>query len=140
MAGSLYERLGGKQAISDVIDDLGRRVLDDPRVNAKFARSDVPRFHAMMVDQVCEATGGPCRYEGRDMKTAHEGMAVTNGEFDAVVDDLTQTLNHFGVGKAEQQELLELLAPMRPDIVEDPSDATGTPLPAAYQPAPPLSG
>jgi hemoglobin len=140
MAGSLYERLGGKQAISAVIEDLGHRVLNDPRVNAKFAKSDVPRFHTMMVEQVCEATGGPCRYEGRDMKTAHTGMGVTNGEFDAVVDDLIQTLNHFGVGKEEQQELLGLLGPMRPDIVEDPSDATGTPLPEAYQPAPPLSG
>lgn len=93
----------------------------------------------MLVDQICEATGGPCSYTGRDMKEAHTHMGVTAAEFDAQVDALVASLNHFDVPQAEQDELLALLAPMRDDIVEVESEETGTPLPAAYSPAPPLS-
>jgi hemoglobin len=92
----------------------------------------------MLVDQVCEATGGPCTYAGRDMKQTHDGMGVTAGEFDALVEDLVATLDRFDVPKAEQDELLGLLAPMRGDIVEVESSETGTPLPDTYEPAPPL--
>ena len=89
----------------------------------------------MLVDQVCEATGGPCTYTGRDMRTTHDGMAVTAGEFDALVEDLVLTLGEFDVPSAEQEELLGLLAPMRGDIVEVESPETGTPLPRTYETA-----
>jgi hemoglobin len=92
----------------------------------------------MLVDQVCQATGGPCSYSGRDMKKTHDGMGVTAGEFDALVEDLVSALDRFDVPKAEQDELLGLLGPMRGDIVEVESPETGTPLPDTYQPAPPL--
>jgi hemoglobin len=92
----------------------------------------------MLVDQVCEASGGPCTYSGRDMKEAHLGMGVTSGEFDALVEDLVATLDKFSVPSAEQGELLGLLGPMKPDIVEVDSSEIGTPLPESYAAAPPL--
>jgi hemoglobin len=93
----------------------------------------------MVIDQVCEATGGPCSYTGRDMKETHTGMGVTSGEFDAFVEDLVATLDRFNVPQGEQQELLGLLAPMKNYIVEIDSVETATPLPPTYQPAPALS-
>lgn len=136
---SLFERLGGKDAINAVIDAFVARCAADGRINGKFARSDIPRLKANLVDQVCEAAGGPCTYSGRDMRTTHDGMAVTAGEFDALVEDLVATLDQFGVGEAEKAELLGALAPMRADIVDVESGQTGTPLPDAYRNAPPLA-
>ena len=134
---TLYERLGGMDAITAVIDDFVARCASDGRINGKFARTDIGRLKSMLVDQVCDARGGPCTYRGRDMSTTHDGMAVTAGEFDALVEDLVATLNKFGVPQAEQAELLGVLAPMRIDIVEVESAETGTPLPDAYRNATP---
>jgi hemoglobin len=116
-----------------VVDSFVARCAGDERINPKFVRTDVPRLKKMLVDQVCEATGGPCTYIGRWMKTTHDGMGVTAGEFDALVEDLVATLNEFDVPKAEEDELLGLLAPLRDDIVEIESPETGTPLPATYE-------
>jgi hemoglobin len=135
---SLYERLGGLEAINAVVEAFVARCAGDERISPKFVRTDIPRLKKMLVDQVCDATGGPCTYTGRDMRETHDGMGVTAAEFDALVEDLVATLEQFGVPKAEQDELLGLLAPMRGDIVEVESPETGTPLPAAYEPAPPL--
>jgi hemoglobin len=137
--GSLYERLGGLDAITAVVDAFVARCAGDGRINAKFARSDVPRLKKMLVDQVREAAGGPCTYTGRTMKETHDGMGVTAGEFDALVEDLIATLDEFGVPKAEQDELLGLLGPMRGEIVEVESPETGTPLPDSYVAAPALT-
>jgi len=136
---SLYERLGGLDAITAVVDSFSARCAGDDRINGKFARTDIPRLRKMLVDQVCEATGGPCTYTGRDMREAHDGMRVTAGEFDALVEDLVATLDEFDVPKAEQDELLGLLGPMRGDIVEVESAETGTLLPETYQAAPAMS-
>jgi hemoglobin len=136
---SLYERLGGLDAITAVVDAFVARCAGDDRINPKFERTDIPRLKKMLVDQVCEAAGGPCTYTGRDMKETHDGMGVTAGEFDALVEDLVATLRDFDVPQSEEDELLALLAPMRADIVEVESEETGTPLPDTYQPAPALS-
>jgi hemoglobin len=132
---SLYERLGGLEPVTSVVDSFVARCAGDGRINRKFERTDVPRLKKMLVDQVCEATGGPCTYTGRGMRSTHDGMAVTAGEFDALVEDLVLTLGEFDVPGAEQQELLALLAPMRGDIVEVESPETGTPLPRTYETA-----
>jgi hemoglobin len=139
MAGSLYERLGGIDAITAVVDDFIGRCAGDARINAKFARTNIPRLRQMLIDQVCEASGGPCRYTGRDMRTTHTNMGVTAGEFDALVEDLVATLDKFEVGKTEQSELLGVLGPMKTEIVEVSSAETGTPLPPTYRPAPALA-
>jgi hemoglobin len=135
---SLYDRLGGIEAIRAVVDAFVARCASDEQINSKFERSDIPRLKKMLVDQVCEATGGPCTYTGRDMKETHDGMGITAGEFDALVENLVATLAEFSVPKAEQDELLGLLAPMREDIVEIESPETGTLLPETYQAAPAL--
>jgi truncated hemoglobin YjbI len=135
---SLYERLGGKDAISAVVDDFAGNVLADPRINKKFAKSDPARLLANLKDFVCFATGGPCKYTGLDMKTSHKNMGTTAGEFNALVEDLVKTLNKFKVPQKEQNELLGALAALRGDIVEVESPATGTALPVTFKPAPPL--
>ena len=117
---SLYDRLGGKPAITAVVDDFVGRVATDNRINGKFANANIPRLKAMLVDQICQASGGPCTYTGRDMKTAHAGMGISNAEFDALVGDLVATLNKFKVPEREKNELLGALGPMKSDIVEKP--------------------
>lgn len=117
MQSSLYERLGQKEAITAVVDDFVGRVASDGRINGKFANANIPRLKAMLVEQICAASGGPCTYTGRDMKTTHAGMAITNEQFDALVGDLVTTLNKFNVPEREKKELLSALGPMRKDIV-----------------------
>jgi hemoglobin len=136
---TLYERLGGKNAIVAVVDEFVARCAGDNRINPKFARTDVPRLRAMLVEQVSAATGGPVTYTGRSMRETHDGMAVTAGEFDALVADLVATLKQFNVPDAEQQELLGILGPLRSDIVEIESPATGTPIAESYKNAAPLA-
>jgi len=136
MEGSLYKRLGGIEAITAVVKGFRDRVARDDRINQKFARTDLGRLTRMLIDQVCQAAGGPCTYSGRSMKEAHAGMGVTSGEFDALVGDLVATLNEFKVGNTEQGELLAVLGPLKPDIVEVDSSQVGTPLPPTYQAAP----
>src|SRR2546426_8539300 len=139
MGRSLFERLGGSAAVTGAVEDFVARCAGDPRINKNLGRSDIPRLKSMLVDQVTEASGGPRRYTGRDMKTTHDGMKVTTGEFNALVEDLVATLNKFGVGKPEQDELLGILGPLKSDIVEIDSTATGTPLPDSYEAAPALT-
>ena len=139
MASTLYERLGGLDAIKAVVEDFRDRVAGDDRINLKFARTDLARLTKMLTDQVCEATGGPCRYNGRSMKEAHAGMKVTKGEFNALVEDLVATLKQFKVAGAEQDELLAILGPLKSEIVEVDSNEVGTALPDAFQAAPALA-
>ena len=99
---SLYERLGGLDSITAVVDSFVARCAGDDRISRKFGRTDVPRLKRMLVDQVCEAAGGPCHCTGRGMRETHDGMEVTAGEFDALVVDLVATLDEFDVQKPEQ--------------------------------------
>ena len=117
---SLYDRLGGKPAITAVVDDFVGRVAADSRINGKFANTDIPRLKMLLVEQICQASGGPCTYTGRSMKAAHDGMGVTGGDFDSLVGDLVATLNKFRVPEREKSELLGALGPMKGDIVEKP--------------------
>ena len=115
---SLYQRLGGIEAITAVVDDFVANVADDSRINARFANTDIPRLKRLLVEQICAGTGGPCTYTGRDMKTTHAGMGITDAEFDALVEDLVRSLDKFKVPAAEKEELLGILGPMKADIVE----------------------
>lgn len=138
MERSLYDRLGGVDAIMAVTRAAVDRQMKDNRINQKYARTNVDRLIKEFVDQICQATGGPCTYTGRNMTETHHNMGVTSGEWDAFVEDVVAVLNDFKVGKAEQDELLNILAPLRPEIVEVESPQVGTPLPSAFIPAPPL--
>jgi hemoglobin len=136
---SLYDRLGGADAINALTESWVARVGGDDRANGKFVRTDIERLKKEVVDQLCEATGGPCTYTGRSMLETHAGMKVTAGEFDVVMQHLDAALDELSVPKTEQDELVGLLRPMRGDIVEVESPETGTPLPDSYQAAPPLT-
>lgn len=117
-AASLYDRLGGMDAIKAVVKYFTEeRVAKDPRINGFFANTDIPDFEAKLADQICEASGGPCTYKGKTMKESHAGMKVRDVDFDITVEHLKATFDHFKVGAKEQQELLAMLAPMRSDIV-----------------------
>ena len=120
---SLYDRLGGKDAIVAVVDEFVARVAADKRINGYFTAvaSEPTRlavFKGKLVDQICEASGGPCKYEGLDMKRAHEGLGITGGDFNALVEDLVGALDKHKVGKKEKDQLLGVLGPMKSDIVE----------------------
>ena len=114
---SLYQRLGGKEAIAAVVDDFIGNVAADARINKRFANANIPRLKMLLVEQICAASGGPCTYTGRDMTTAHTGMNIQSAEFDALVEDLVKSLDKFKVPDKEKGELLGILGPMKPDIV-----------------------
>jgi hemoglobin len=135
---SLYDRLGGLDMINALTESWVARVGGDDRANQKFVRTDIPRLKKEVADQLCEATGGPCAYTGRSMRETHAGMQTTAGEFDVVMGHLDAALDELNIPKAEQDELVDLLRPMRADIVEVESPETGTPLPDSYRAAPPL--
>lgn len=114
---SLYERLGGKPAITAVVDDFIGNVAGDSRINGRFGNANIPRLKQMLVDQICAASGGPCTYAGRDMASAHKGMNISDGEFGALVGDLVKSLDKFKVPEREKVELLGALGGMKPQIV-----------------------
>jgi hemoglobin len=119
---SLYSRLGGKKAITAVVDEFVGIVANDGRINKFFADTAkdpkrLAKFKGALVDQICQGTGGPCKYKGKDMTTAHKGMGITDADFGALVEDLVAALNKFNVPEAEKNELLGILGPMKPQIV-----------------------
>lgn len=120
---TLYERLGGKAAITAVVDEFVARVAADNRINGFFAgvASDPARlaaFKGKLVDQICQASGGPCKYMGKDMKSAHAGMGIREADFNALVEDLVGALDKFKVAPEDKQTLLGVLGPMKSQIVE----------------------
>jgi hemoglobin len=120
---SLYVRLGGKKSIQAVVDEFINVVAADTRINKFFAETAkdpkrLNKFNKNLVDQICEASGGPCKYKGKDMKAAHLGMGVSEADFNALVEDLVKALDKFNVGAAEKDQLLAALGPMKGDIVE----------------------
>lgn len=119
---SLYDRLGKKPAITAVVDEFIARVAADTKINRYFAAAaaDPARlasFKAKLVDQICQAAGGPCKYTGKSMMAAHAGMGITGPEFDALVGDLVGALDKFKVKDKEKNDLLGALGPMKSDIV-----------------------
>ena len=117
---SLYKRLGGREGIALVVGDFTANMAADPRVNERFKGMkppEVERFKSNLADQICDATGGPCSYVGKDMKKAHEGMKITEAEWNATVENLVKALDKNNVPAQAKQELLALLGPMKKDIV-----------------------
>jgi hemoglobin len=135
---TLYERLGGEKGINLIVNDFVARALADPRVNWQRHDVDRPGFFrrgqiqpwqasqqnvARLKKHIAQffavATGGPTVYQGRDMREAHEGMRITNSEFDAAVGALKASLDRLGVPADEQKELLSVVETTRPQIVEE---------------------
>lgn len=119
---TLYDNLGKKKGITAVVDDFVGRVAADSRINSYFkaTAADPKRmamFKANLVDQICQASGGPCKYTGKNMKDAHAGMGITDADFNALVEDLVAALDKFKVAPADKNTLLGVLGPMKSDIV-----------------------
>ena len=117
---TLYKRLGGREGIALVVGDFVTTMAADPRVNERFKGMKAPEIEKLksnLADQICDATGGPCSYLGRDMKTTHKGMNITEAEWTATVENLGKALDKNNVGAKEKQELVAALAPMKGDIV-----------------------
>lgn len=121
-ADSLYHRLGEKKGIAAVVDDFVGNCASDTRINSFFAATaaDPARldgFKSKLVDQICQASGGPCKYTGKTMKEAHAGMGVNDEHFTALVEDLVKALDKHHVAESDKQTLLGVLGPMKSDIV-----------------------
>ena len=117
---SLYKRLGGREGITGVVNDFTANMAADTRVNERFKgmKPDaVEKFQSNLADQICDATGGPCSYLGKDMKTTHQGMKITEAEWNATVENLVKALDKNNVDAKSKQELLAALGPMKKDIV-----------------------
>lgn len=114
---SLYDRLGGKPALEAVVGELWAIASTDARIKGRFAATKPEVFGAQLVDFLCQASGGPCQYKGKDMKAAHTGMKLTDAEFNALADDVTKALNKFKVPAKEQGEVLGMLGSLKGDIV-----------------------
>lgn len=123
---SLFERIGNKEGIVKVVESFVQNVDADKRVNKLFAKTKadkkrMERFKQMLVEQICELSGGPCKYAGKDMKAAHKGMKITDAQFDAIVEDLSAALAENHVEEKEKSELFEPLAKLKEEIVEKPA-------------------
>ena len=119
-APSLYKQLGGREGIALVVDDFVANVVADERINARFKGLPAPavfKLKSNLADQICDATGGPCAYIGRDMKTTHKGMAISEAEWNATVEALVKALDKNNVPAGAKTALLGALGPMKPDIV-----------------------
>ena len=120
---SLYKRLGGYDALAAVTDDFLGRLIADKSLGRFFTGASAnsqARIRQLVVDQLCNATGGPCLYIGRDMKTSHAGLAITEADWTASVNHLVATLDKFKVPAKEKGEVLAAISSLKKDIVEKP--------------------
>jgi hemoglobin len=118
---TLYKRLGGYDAVAAVADDFIGRLASDKQLGRFLTGLSVDskkRLRQLIVDQFCAVTGGPCLYVGRDMKTSHKGLGITESDWDAAAKHLVATLNKFKVPKKEQDELVAAVSSLKADIVE----------------------
>jgi len=118
---SLYKRLGGYDAIAAVTDDFIFRLATNKDLSRFFvglSDDSKGKVRNHIIDLVCLKTGGPCTYTGRDMKTSHKGLAITENDWNIMAKLFVETLNKFKVPQKEQDELLAIVATTKKDIVE----------------------
>ena len=113
----LYQALGEKPGITRLMDDFVNRLVKDPRIGNHFKDTKPAALKESLTDQVCQLSGGPCKYEGADMKSAHADMDITKGHFNALVEVLQSAMDAQGIPFAQQNRLLALLAPMHRDVI-----------------------
>jgi hemoglobin len=115
---ALYVRLGGVDGIRAVVDEMVSRIAADRRIQRFFVDTDFRRFKSQLVVQLCELSGGPCRYRGRSMTAVHRGRRIRPAQFEAMLEDARDALKVAQVGERERHELLSLLRGLKPEIVE----------------------
>ena len=114
----LYDRLGGAAGVAAIADTLIDRVSADPLLGRSFKDSKLERIKQLLAEQICDLSGGPCRYTGDSMKEVHAGHHISEAEFYGMVAELRAVLKQRHVNQAAVNELLRLLAPMKRDVVE----------------------
>jgi hemoglobin len=118
---SLYERLGGYDALTAVTNDLLPRLQGDPQLGRFWKnRSDdgIAREKQLLIDYLCASTGGPMYYTGRDMKTSHKGMKISESDWTAFLGHASATLDAFRVPSEEREEVVGFVLSLKSDIVD----------------------
>ena len=113
---SLYQQLGEREGIANVVEDLLYLIVDDDRINQQFKGMDVDQFHHNLTDQLCELSGGPCTYTGREMRELHSDMAITDTQFNALAENLILAMEKNDIPTGAQNRLIKQLVPLYPDI------------------------
>ena len=116
-APSTYDQLGGAAGVEAIVDGLLETIVDDDRINAQFANTDILRLRSKLIEQICAQSDGPCTYTGLTMEESHAGRHIDDAQFNALVEDLIAAMTARGVPVAAQNRLLRRLAPMHGDIV-----------------------
>ena len=113
---SLYQQLGEREGIANVVEDLLYLIVEDERINQQFKGMDVAQFHRNLTDQLCELSGGPCAYTGREMRELHTDMAITDTQFNALAENLILAMEKNDIPTGAQNRLIKQLVPLYPDI------------------------
>lgn len=124
-AKTLYQRMGGYDVIAGIVDDFISQLRDDKafdRFGGGRSLNSLKATRQLVVEEVCSLTGGPCIYIGRDLKTAHEGLKITDAEWESSIKKFQVSLDKFKIAPPEQKEFLAMIEKTRPDIVEKPKD------------------
>jgi hemoglobin len=117
-AATIFQQIGGESALKASVDEFAKIILDDKRINFAFAGTNMDVFKSRLYSQLCELSGGGCKYAGRDMRKAHAALDIDNTQFNALTEDLYKAMNRVGVSYRAQNKLVALLAPMQKDIVK----------------------
>ena len=117
---SLYQGLGAKPGLVRLMDDFMPRLLADARMKPHFEKSNQQRVKEQLVEQICQLSGGPCVYQGADMKSAHINLDIRKSDFNALVEVLQHSMSAQGISFSTQNRLLARLAPMHRDIITLP--------------------
>jgi hemoglobin len=117
---SLFQDLGGKPGIERLMQDFVPRLKADARIGEFFKDTNLKHLQTQLSEQICQLSGGPCKYDGPDMKTTHADMGVGKRDFNALVEDLQLTMDAQGIPFSTQNRLLARLAPMHRDVVSKP--------------------
>ncbi|MCR8914208.1 group 1 truncated hemoglobin [Marinobacter panjinensis] len=113
---TLYQKLGERSGIANIVEDLLYLIVEDDRINEQFRGVDVRQFHTNLTDQLCELSGGPCTYSGRKMRESHSDMNVTDTQFNALAENLILAMEQNNIATGAQNRLIKKLVPLYPQI------------------------
>jgi hemoglobin len=114
---SLYDEIGGQAVLETLVDNFIMEIASDNRVLPRFLDSNVNRFREKMIEHMCLLADGPCIYTGDDMVQVHAGMNINSAEFNAIVEDLMSAMDKTGIALSSQNQILERMAPLRPQVI-----------------------
>jgi hemoglobin len=116
-APGLYQAFGEREGLRALMDDFVVRLKADARIGEQFRETNLDNLAKSLTEQLCHLSGGPCTYNGPDMKTAHAHLDITRAHFNALVEVLQQSMDAKGIPFTRQNQMLALLAPMHRDTI-----------------------